>query len=61
MQGVDDSQGNIHTGVLPPWLRTADPGSEQRSKVIGPTVEVYQKHCKMIFRIQVEYISSWIV
>ena len=49
-QKVDETQGNVHSGALPPWLDTsADVGATAQSgTVIGPTVDDLQKHCMLL-------------
>ncbi|XP_033126049.1 coiled-coil domain-containing protein 84-like [Anneissia japonica] len=39
------SDGNIHTGAVPPWLR-ADDNNDSEQKPIGPTEKDFQEHLK---------------
>lgn len=44
VQHVDEEEGNVHTGGVPPWLRPNTDEADDQKKEIGPTLSDFERH-----------------
>ncbi|KAJ8316104.1 hypothetical protein KUTeg_006118, partial [Tegillarca granosa] len=44
VQHVDEEEGNVHTGGVPPWLRPDTDEGDTQKREIGPTVLDFKRH-----------------